>query len=1292
MDDNLDKKYLDDEDENLEDSNEFDDVDGDDSEDSFDDELDESGESLEGGEETEGLEGQPQSKSSSSDLSKGITNPESKISPAVDKDFNKPKESKDPFKKRLNNLADSKKKEGQEKLDKAKKMVDDGQKKSDALKKQGDRINKLRSNLGDDPNKNKSAKSMLDKAAKSNAAKQKKQEEQNKSTAEKAAKLAKDGKKLAETGTKLAADIASGNVAGIAKDALELAKNDLFKKAVKYKIRIIACAVAVSILILLVILSAVLEPISDAMERIREGANVAEKVHNFIHGLGYGDSVNAFYEELDFLESHYEGELDEPLLMATLFYDDALGKESTLKDEASLLSSGLNDDSLGWYAMLISSLSTVAQESVSERNEADGIVYSTNKIFRLMQLSKAMMSKGEGVTGSVPFDDYFGMSADQMDADAHKLFQSLIAVLLYPLLSTMDIFTELTTTNLGFFILNPVVQVTAMQVMAPLAEKGYISSDLANMSLENFYTNLSFLFEDLFTMFTDIQGFEIVIRAGDESVSINIPDENLINLIQDLKTLKEQDITDITADDLSDLIDDGVNLLCDTDTLADVASFIFSIGPDDLADFDIDVNINYKKYSLDIDKYKDYLKTEYLPKMPEFRKHLSFDSNGDPTEKSLDALVEDIITLSDVWKEIYGDDEDSARSNGACIGDIKHDVLNQLSLPVSMDIGTVVNFTSRTAFGSNGSMHNGVDLNLESVGVDVGSPVFSIYDGEVIESSASGKYNKTINGGGVKIQYELTYEEKGTDVTSKFVAEYEGLDPTSVPLVGETVSKGQQIGVIGAAGFSEDGVNPGLHFAFYDVKLDKYLNPVNMFITCFTDDDDIPLVQTNELSVHELGISKTNFKTAVTRYISETNNDILKTWDLDLVYDVSRANNVNPELVVIRAIVEGFSPYSKGYQDKNNYWGIGCYNGAPLSRCTSYSSFSEGIAGFANLSSVKNSETIVDMMMSYVNIGSYWWKPGDSGAGGCYYFEAEQKYMSKAEVTRVSQACLNPSYVCNENNKAGCLATNQEDQRAHAAYNCEAMNTLYQRIFSNYHVASPIDRNLDDVDESLSSLPGNACAEDDCIIDTDLESFLTARGSSVEKFNTEITRAKNQAGGSCTRNGAVAIAKKTLDYMKGKGAKLPYYWGGGWGDKISGAQAIWGAGSEAGCGKYGGNNGTIWYPQCGLDCAGFVRWVLNTDGYSLPAHEANNFGQGFLPGAVNVELANVQLLKAGDIMFSGGHVVFIVGVDKANSRYIIAEAGGKTVGIQYSTKSFNASGYTGVNMDGFYTAPQACLQ
>ena len=55
------------------------------------------------------------------------------------------------------------------------------------------------------------------------------------------------------------------------------------------------------------------------------------------------------------------------------------------------------------------------------------------------------------------------------------------------------------------------------------------------------------------------------------------------------------------------------------------------------------------------------------------------------------------------------------------------------------------------------------------------------------------------------------------------------------------------------------------------------------------------------------------------------------------IYDIATMNNVNPELVVVRAEMEGYSGGT------NNYWGIGAYNGQ---MGFSYSSFDEGVLEF----------------------------------------------------------------------------------------------------------------------------------------------------------------------------------------------------------------------------------------------------------------------------------------------------------------------------------------------------------
>ena len=62
------------------------------------------------------------------------------------------------------------------------------------------------------------------------------------------------------------------------------------------------------------------------------------------------------------------------------------------------------------------------------------------------------------------------------------------------------------------------------------------------------------------------------------------------------------------------------------------------------------------------------------------------------------------------------------------------------------------------------------------------------------------------------------------------------------------------------------------------------------------------------------------------------------------LYDVSVANNVNPELVVITAKGEGnFREAGGSY----NYWGLGCPNDSKSGY--SYGSFAEGIADYARV-------------------------------------------------------------------------------------------------------------------------------------------------------------------------------------------------------------------------------------------------------------------------------------------------------------------------------------------------------
>lgn len=162
----------------------------------------------------------------------------------------------------------------------------------------------------------------------------------------------------------------------------------------------------------------------------------------------------------------------------------------------------------------------------------------------------------------------------------------------------------------------------------------------------------------------------------------------------------------------------------------------------------------------------------------------------------------------------------------------------------------------------------------------------------------------------------------------------------------------------------------------------------------------------------------------------------------DLIYDISIRNNFNPEMVVIRAAAEGYSP-ATDYPEKNNYWGIGCYNGASLSKCTSYSTFEAGVIGY--IKNVKRYDTVEDMMKKYAYIGDYWYNPGDSGKGGCYYYPYIKEYMTTERANVVASYCVDTKRCSGSK----CSPTNSEDQDAYSKYQVNNMVKIGNEIFGS---------------------------------------------------------------------------------------------------------------------------------------------------------------------------------------------------------------------------------------------------
>lgn len=195
------------------------------------------------------------------------------------------------------------------------------------------------------------------------------------------------------------------------------------------------------------------------------------------------------------------------------------------------------------------------------------------------------------------------------------------------------------------------------------------------------------------------------------------------------------------------------------------------------------------------------------------------------------------------------------------------------------------------------------------------------------------------------------------------------------------------------------------------------------------------------------------------------------------------------------------------------------------------------------------------------------------------------------------------------------------------------------------------------------------------ILHQPLDEFLSSKGTSLEAFNNLIA-SNVQENGYGTRAGVVTAAVTLIAELGNNyNVKIPYFWGGGHADGVvDGALGYWGSTQ---CHTYA--NGQS-YNYCGLDCSGFVPWAIKNGGFNITPLVTGGFQS--LPGAERVSLTNSAVLQPGDLLESSGHVILIVGVDENN--YICAEAAGNETGVLFSTHPFNASGYWGVNMEGFY--------
>lgn len=1105
----------------------------------------------------------------------------------------------------------------------------------------------------------KAAGTGLDVAGKGTEAAGKGAEAAGKGMQESGDKISEAGKKMGQVGKNISstaktakdAKEAPEKVKEAAKKTVEVAKKtvETLKDPVKRWILI----GTVCLLLLIILVAAILEPLTDAMNKVKTGADYVEKLNNFIHGLGFENSKDAFYDELEFLSKHYDGAIDESTLMATLFYDDVFGTGNVEDSEYGL--EGNEREALGTVMMGV--IDYAAKEAFTEE-DANGIVYSANKIYRLKKLTRHMAEKDGSSLVTVPLDDYIDLSEEQIASDGKAFGKSLVAAMCARLLLTLDLTNSLSTTLFGK-VMSPYYSST----MEYLQTSGYATNHDGFDAITNSVYTFDTLFEDLVTTITDIEGISLAVTIYGHTYTFSFGETG-----------------EVYTNDTSEM----VSLEESGESLGD--------------DFSVQIMVTYSQYELDEDGYFEYLKEEYIPNMPEFQGIIR-DKNNDVIDSKVDGIIDDIKMLSATWEEIYGDGDGTGESD-VCIGNIHPNLLSQFTTPVALETGAEVNFSTTTAFGvtKNGKMHYGVDLNEDSVGVGVGTPVLAIYGGTIVESTTSGDFTdfNPGDGGCIKINHNMTYDNDEGESTSVVLDSYYcGLDPGSMASMttGTSVTAGAQIGTIGDAAYSEDGKTPGLHFAIFSEGKGSYMNPINVFITCNSDYrpgggyGDYDIVSTSCLKVHGVPITLEQFKMG-TNYAAD-DYSILGTWDLDLVYNEAVANNINPELLVIRAISEGFSPYNKNHNNYN-YWGLGCANNTGV--CEHYSSMAAGIAGFASAQSVRNANSLEDMMSSYAYIGRNWYTRTEGADnywsdGGCPYFPYIRKYMPMERQTEVARYCENPLYSCINDSTPTCFPTISVDQTAYTMYNIQDMNDNWDKYFGKFHdtESEDCDTQVESEPSGINPRPGKGTifkVSESCggAIRPDRDGYpsniLTERLDSytdIRQYNTAIKESQGLCSSDGKRAEAVAVAVTTLNYAKTIGGRLPYVWAGGHGTTSDiGVKGNWKKGSY------------------GLDCSGFVRWVLNTTYQEQRVGSTQAEAFDTIPGARRVTLSATEaVLKPGDLLVHGyssdtGHVGIIVAVDDVNKIYITAEAVGKDYGIKYVERSFNESGYRGAALDVFY--------
>ena len=525
------------------------------------------------------------------------------------------------------------------------------------------------------------------------------------------------------------------------------------------------------VMLLIIGIFIIFAPLLDALEEVQQYtvklANTAEKFKNLYTNGIYGDSKEVFYEELKQLGQVYGDELDETLLLSTVFYSDMKGGYETRYDNIEDVVSDNMDSQVDFFTGFLEAVrclwDTFSTESDSTYDTTTGLLYTTGRVYRLRTLSANMFSsklmgdESDYTIRTTTIGDWCDMYGTQL-WDTLKL-------------SLKNIATSFGNAAAWGFL--TIALVAAGFVFPP----AWIAAGA---------TGAQTIFETISSVSDAIEAYEVLLNC------------------YYLGYLSIQSIDWSSVDSFS-----WENIQ--------------------------NVEIKYYSYKYNEENYKKFLKEKYIPRTSDFEKYLSYDKFGNPTEASIDRIINEIYEYRDYFEDIFYQKEEDYSENYSqlCLGAIDKKLAAAMSDPVDINTNDCIDFSGVNGYGytSDNLLHNGIELNANSTGNQAGDKVYSVMDdGTIVHSS----YDNTMEcvGGCLEIEYDTTNEEDVSQNTFHFTIIYKGLSKDSVTLkTGDKVTNQQQVGVIGTAEESENMGLPSLYIEFRKENGDA-IDPTNMIIKC----------------------------------------------------------------------------------------------------------------------------------------------------------------------------------------------------------------------------------------------------------------------------------------------------------------------------------------------------------------------------------------------------------------------------------------------------------------------------